>query len=70
MSNSAGNVNLSWAKQKFTKLAIATQRKAWTRRADTWDHSNDAGMVNVAAAAVELADAQPGMVCVDLGCGV
>ncbi|NNN02428.1 MAG: class I SAM-dependent methyltransferase [Acidimicrobiaceae bacterium] len=69
MSNTAGNASPSWAKEQFTKLAIATQRKVWTRRADTWDHSNDAGMLNVAAAAVELANAQPGMVCVDLGCG-
>ena len=69
MSNAAGNTSSSWAKQQFTKLAIATQRKVWTRRADTWDHSNDAGMVNVAAAAVELANVQPGMACVDLGCG-
>ncbi len=69
MPNATTSTTASRAKQLLTKVAIATQRKVWTRRADTWDHSNDAGMLNVAAAAVALANAQPGMVCVDLGCG-
>lgn len=51
------------------KMTIATQRRTWTRRADTWDRHNDVGMNKVASKAIELADVKPGMVCVDLGCG-
>jgi ubiquinone/menaquinone biosynthesis C-methylase UbiE len=69
MSQTEGNSAQARAKQRVTELAIATQRKVWNRRADTWDHSNDAGMVNVAAAAIEMANVTEGLSCVDLGCG-
>lgn len=69
MSNTPGEANPSWGKKQTTRLSIATQRRTWTRRADTWDRHNDAGMTKVAAKAIEVADVQPGMVCVDLGCG-
>ncbi len=55
--------------RRGTRLAIATQRRAWTRRVDTWDRHNDAGMAKVAAAAIEAVALRPGLVCVDLGCG-
>ncbi|MDE2281424.1 MAG: class I SAM-dependent methyltransferase [Actinomycetales bacterium] len=69
MSNASGETNPSWGKKQTTRLSIATQRRTWTRRADTWDRHNDAGMTKVAAKAIEVADVKPGMVCVDLGCG-
>lgn len=50
-------------------MSIATQRRTWTRRAETWDRHNDVGMTKVASKAIEIADAKSGMVCVDLGCG-
>ena len=50
-------------------MSIRTQRRRWTDRADTWDRHNDVGMSKVAAKAIEMAEVQPGMVCVDLGCG-
>lgn len=59
----------SWRKNLSTKISIRTQRRKWSGRADTWDRHNDVGMSNVAAKAIEMADVQPGMVCVDLGCG-
>ncbi len=55
--------------RRSTRLAIATQRRAWTRRVDTWDRHNDAGMAKVAAAAIDTVDLRPGLTCVDLGCG-
>ena len=69
MSNASRETNPSWGKKQTTRLSIATQRRTWTRRADTWDRHNDAGMTKVAAKAIEVADVKPGMVCVDLGCG-
>jgi 2-polyprenyl-3-methyl-5-hydroxy-6-metoxy-1,4-benzoquinol methylase len=69
MSNTPGEANPSWGKKQTTRLSIATQRRTWTRRADTWDRHNDAGMTKVAAKAIEVADVRPGMTCVDLGCG-
>ncbi len=71
MSNVPGDPKplASWGKKLSTRLSIATQRRTWTRRADTWDRHNDAGMTKVAAKAMEVANVQPGMVCVDLGCG-
>ncbi len=72
MSNAPGEPNRapsSWGKKQSTRLSIATQRRTWTRRADTWDRHNDAGMTKVAAVAIETADVTPDMVCVDLGCG-
>ncbi|MBW4030023.1 MAG: class I SAM-dependent methyltransferase [Acidobacteria bacterium] len=72
MQNQPGgppSLNTSWGKKQTTKFSIATQRRTWTRRADTWDRHNDAGMTKVAAKAIEVAAVQPGMVCVDLGCG-
>ena len=69
MSNAPEETNPSWGKKQTTRLSIATQRRTWTRRADTWDRHNDAGMTKVAAKAIEVADVKPGMVCVDLGCG-
>ncbi|NNN00807.1 MAG: class I SAM-dependent methyltransferase [Acidimicrobiaceae bacterium] len=59
----------SWGRRQGTNLSIRTQRRTWTRRADTWDRHNDAGMTKVAAKAIEMAEVRPGMVCVDLGCG-
>ena len=69
MSNASRETNPSWGKKQTTRLSIATQRRTWTRRADTWDRHHDAGMTKVAAKAIEVADVKPGMVCVDLGCG-
>lgn len=69
MSNAPSETNPSWGKKQSTRLSIATQRRTWTRRADTWDRHNDVGMTKVAAKAIEVADVKPGMVCVDLGCG-
>ncbi len=59
----------SWRKRQGTKISIRTQRRKWTHRADTWDRHNDVGMSKVAAKAIEMSGVQPGMVCVDLGCG-
>jgi ubiquinone/menaquinone biosynthesis C-methylase UbiE len=59
----------SWRKRQRTKISIRTQRRKWTHRADTWDRHNDASMLKVAAKAIEISGVQPGMVCVDLGCG-
>ncbi|MHB8333882.1 MAG: class I SAM-dependent methyltransferase [Acidimicrobiales bacterium] len=69
MSNAPRETNPSWGKKQSTRLSIATQRRTWTRRADTWDRHNDVGMTKVAAKAIEVADVKPGMVCMDLGCG-
>ncbi len=72
MSNLSGGSqpsNASWGKKQTTKMSIATQRRTWTRRADTWDRHNDAGMTKVAAQAIEASGVHEGMVCVDLGCG-
>lgn len=59
----------SWRNRQGTKISIRTQRRKWTHRADTWDRHNDVGMSKVAAKAIEMSGVQPGMVCVDLGCG-
>jgi ubiquinone/menaquinone biosynthesis C-methylase UbiE len=59
----------SWSSRQGTNMSIRTQRRTWTRRAETWDRHNDAGMTKVAAQAIEMAEVRPGMVCVDLGCG-
>ena len=72
MSNVPAEPNASppsRGKKLSTRLSIATQRRTWTRRADTWDRHNDAGMTKVASKAIEVANVRPGMVCVDLGCG-
>ena len=67
--SSPQNDGSSWTHRQGTNLSIRTQRRTWTRRAETWDRHNDAGMTKVAARAIEMADVRPGMVCVDLGCG-
>jgi len=59
----------SWGRRQGTNMSIRTQRRTWTRRAETWDRHNDAGMTKVAAKAIEMSQVRPGMVCVDLGCG-
>jgi 2-polyprenyl-3-methyl-5-hydroxy-6-metoxy-1,4-benzoquinol methylase len=64
-----GHPNASWRHRQRTKISIKTQRRRWTHRAETWDRHNDEGMSKVAAMAIEMSDVQPGMVCVDLGCG-
>ncbi|MHB1711644.1 MAG: class I SAM-dependent methyltransferase [Acidimicrobiales bacterium] len=52
-----------------TAVSIRTQRRKWSGRTDTWDRHNDAGMVKVAAKAIEVCEIRPGMDGVDLGCG-
>ena len=60
----------AWLRTRLSRnISIGTQRRKWEGRADTWDEDNDFGMTKVAAKAVEVADVEPGMQCVDLGCG-
>jgi ubiquinone/menaquinone biosynthesis C-methylase UbiE len=59
----------SWHKGLVTKISVRTQRRKWGGRAGNWDRHNDFGMGKVAAKAIELARARPGMACIDLGCG-
>ncbi|MHB1518226.1 MAG: class I SAM-dependent methyltransferase [Acidimicrobiales bacterium] len=59
----------SWWSRFSTGVAIRTQRRMWGQRAASWDRHNDAGMVRVAAAAIESCDIRPGIDSVDLGCG-
>lgn len=59
----------SWRHRQGTRISIHTQRRKWTQRADTWDRDNADGMSKIAAKAIELSGARPGLVCVDLGCG-
>ncbi len=50
---------------------IARQQRFWTRRAAEWDHGagSNPGLVKVVNTVLAEADAQPGMLAVDLGCG-
>ena len=45
------------------------QRRLWNRRAEKWDHHGSSGLEQVVEAVVRAAEADPGAVAVDLGCG-
>ncbi len=51
------------------KLGLAVQRTVWTRRADSWDHANNAGLERVVEAVIGKAAALPDSDVLDLGCG-
>jgi ubiquinone/menaquinone biosynthesis C-methylase UbiE len=52
-----------------TSAAIRRQRRAWSRRADGWDHHAAAGMDVVTGAVLAAVVVRPGDQVVDLGCG-
>ncbi len=49
--------------------AARAQRRAWDRRAGTWDHGGAQHLTKVVDAVIEAADASAGKVAVDLGAG-
>jgi len=51
-----------------TAVAVAGQRRRWTRRAATWDHAG-AALERVVAVVVAKSEVRPGQVAVDLGAG-
>jgi len=53
----------------LTRAAVAGQRKAWSRRAASWDHGALPGLQDVVNRVIELADPSVHDVVVDLGCG-
>jgi len=52
-----------------TSATVRRQRRAWSRRVDTWDHHAPAGLEKVTAAVLAAAVVRPGDQVVDLGCG-
>jgi ubiquinone/menaquinone biosynthesis C-methylase UbiE len=52
-----------------TGATVRRQRRAWSRRVDTWDHHAPAGLEKVTAAVLAAAVVRPGDQVVDLGCG-
>ncbi len=53
----------------LTRAAVAGQRKAWSRRAASWDHGALPGLQDVINGVIELAAPSIHDVVVDLGCG-
>ncbi|MHB8263492.1 MAG: class I SAM-dependent methyltransferase [Acidimicrobiales bacterium] len=53
----------------LTRAAVAGQRKAWSRRAASWDHGALPGLKDVVDRVIELAAPSAHDVVVDLGCG-
>lgn len=52
-----------------TRQATNRQRRVWSRRVGSWDTHGSAALTSVTAAVVGVAEAQPGMTVMDLGCG-
>jgi ubiquinone/menaquinone biosynthesis C-methylase UbiE len=52
-----------------TALAARVQRRVWSRRVDSWDRHQSAGLEKVVAAVVAEAGEATGLSVVDLGCG-
>ena len=52
-----------------TDRTVRRQRRVWSRRVTSWDHHGSAGLSQVTAAVIEVADVRPGDVVVDLGSG-
>lgn len=52
-----------------TQHAVRRQRRVWSGRVAAWDQHGSAGLAMVTAAVLQAADAGPGAVVVDLGCG-
>ena len=51
------------------KLGLAVQRSVWTKRAETWDHSDNPGLGKVVEAVIAKANASSAYEVLDLGCG-
>ncbi len=51
------------------KLGLAVQRSVWSRRAETWDHSDNPGLGKVVEAVIANALTDPVSTVLDLGCG-
>ncbi|TAN21161.1 MAG: class I SAM-dependent methyltransferase [Actinomycetota bacterium] len=51
------------------KLGLAVQRSVWTKRAETWDHSENPGLGRVIEALIAKANPTSECEVLDLGCG-
>lgn len=51
------------------KLGLAVQRSVWTKRADSWDHAENAGLGKVIEAVIANANPNENSDVLDLGCG-
>ena len=51
------------------KLGLAVQRSVWTKRAETWDHSDNPGLGKVIEAVIAKANSSSEYEVLDLGCG-
>lgn len=52
-----------------TANAVRRQRRVWSGRVASWDQHGRAGLRRVTAAVIAAADARPGALVADLGCG-
>jgi 2-polyprenyl-3-methyl-5-hydroxy-6-metoxy-1,4-benzoquinol methylase len=52
-----------------TENAVRRQRRVWSGRVTSWDQHGSAGLVQVTAAVLDVADVTPDTQVVDLGCG-